>query len=430
MGIIETGTVSGNLPRYPSSISRALETPGGIQGITTARESTSNKLELHFRPEDPYAHPAWGERRPCNGFLLRIYKEEDVKRGSSLPEAQPVVATGDACPALCADVVARVSDGMADYQHVIPIHADVAQQRKRKCMVVNPLAGNDDLMDMADEDVMMLLPQFFAPKDMPDNLVHRLPGTSGSKKKEEAPTQNLCEDDIGPVFAIDFSVKDILFSIPKVLNWEDFIVPTSNQWQWQVAVSALFDERPVWTRDSIVQRLLDKGLKCTHHMLNRCLRPKTLDDQGPHALINGLGYTRIVHCNQPHLHLATKLLNMGKEALEDWRRFMQDVAVKSRKACVHKGRGRRSASGMCYDDGICYVETNLKVKRCLDATLALEKDESFNSFSGIIKCEDLNPNLYTFVGNLECGGQVYPLDPNQILLRDSKLRNTTLNKNY
>ena len=44
MGIIETGTVSGNLPSketfvvhypgYPSSISRALETLGGIQGIS------------------------------------------------------------------------------------------------------------------------------------------------------------------------------------------------------------------------------------------------------------------------------------------------------------------------------------------------------------------------------------------------------------
>ncbi|CAN6850467.1 unnamed protein product [Brassica oleracea] len=116
----------------------------------------------------------------------------------------------------------------------------------------------------------MLLPQFFAPKDMRDNLVLKLPGTSGPKKKEEAPTQNLCEDDIGPVFAIDFTFIQIP-KIPKVLNWEDFIVPSSDQWQWQVAVSALFDERPVWTRDSIVQRLLDKGLKCTHHMLNRFL---------------------------------------------------------------------------------------------------------------------------------------------------------------
>ncbi|XP_010421273.1 PREDICTED: general transcription factor 3C polypeptide 5 isoform X2 [Camelina sativa] len=283
MGIIENGTISGNLPSkeafvihypgYPSSIPRALETLGGIQGITTARESMSNKLELHFRPEDPYAHPAWGVQRPCNGFLLKISKEA-VKK-DSLPESQPVLATKDAClpeacPPLCADIVARVSesycfDGMADYQHVIPIHADIAQQKKRKWMEVKPLAGNNDLMDMADEDVMMLLPQFFAPKDMPDNLVLRLPVTSPKKKEE--PTQTLYEIDIGPVFAIDFGVKEI----PKILNWEDVIVPSSNQWKWQVAVSALFEERPVWTRDSIVQRLLDKDLKCTHHMLNRFL---------------------------------------------------------------------------------------------------------------------------------------------------------------
>ncbi|ESQ31986.1 hypothetical protein EUTSA_v10003925mg [Eutrema salsugineum] len=283
MGIIENGTISGNLPSkeafvvhypgYPSSISRALETLGGIQGITTARESTSNKLELHFRPEDPYAHPAWGVQRPCNGFLLKISKE-DVKKDSLL-ETQPVLPTTDASeasPALCADIVARVSesycfDGMADYQHVIPIHATTAQQKKRKWMEVKSLAGDNDLMDMADEDVMMLLPQFFAPKDMPDNLVLRLPVTSAPKKKDEAATQNLDEIDIGPVFAIDFSVTEI----PKILNWKEFIAPSSNQWQWQVAVSALFEERPVWTRDSIVQRLLDKGLTCTHHMLNRFL---------------------------------------------------------------------------------------------------------------------------------------------------------------
>lgn len=59
---------------------------------------------------------------------------------------------------------------MADYQHVIPIHADIARQKKRKWMDVDPLAGGSDLMELADEDVMMLLPQVFAPKDIPDNL--------------------------------------------------------------------------------------------------------------------------------------------------------------------------------------------------------------------------------------------------------------------
>ncbi|XP_010534920.1 PREDICTED: phospholipid-transporting ATPase 6 [Tarenaya hassleriana] len=250
----------------------------------------------------------------------------------------------------------------------------------------------------------------------------------------------------------------------------------------------------------------------------RCLTPKTLEDQRPHP-INGPGFSRIVYCNRPQIHMAKPFryrsnyvsttrytilsflpkslyeqfhrvanfyflvaavlsvfplspfnkwsmiaplvfvvgLSMGKEGLEDWRRFMQDVEVNSRKINVHKGGGdfgRRKWKKIrvgdvvrvekdeffpadllllssSYEDGICYVETmnldgetNLKVKRCLDATLPLELDESFQNFSGTIKCEDPNPNLYTYVGNLEYEGQVHPLDPSQILLRDSKLRNT------
>lgn len=51
-----------------------------------------------------------GEHRPCNGFLLRIFKQ-DIKK----PESQPVLATSDVCleeasPALYADIVAHVSE--------------------------------------------------------------------------------------------------------------------------------------------------------------------------------------------------------------------------------------------------------------------------------------------------------------------------------
>jgi len=150
-------------------------------------------------------------------------------------------------------------------------------------------------------------------------------------------------------------------------------------------------------------------------------------------------------------------LSMAKEALEDSRRFVQDVKVNRRKVNRHKGDGNfgpRSWQNIMvgdvvkvqkdqffpadllllsssYEDGICYVETmnldgetNLKVKRSLESTLNLDSDEVFKDFSGTIRCEDPNPNLYTFVGNLEYERQIYPLDPGQILLRDSKLRNT------
>ena len=258
-------------------------------------------------------------------------------------------------------------------------------------------------------------------------------------------------------------------------------------------------------------------LRQSHLYTFTCLRPQA-DGDVPHS-VDGPGFSRIVYCNQPQVHSKKPLyytsnyisttkynivtflpkaifeqfrrvanlyflltailsltpvapfsavsmiaplafvvgLSMAKEALEDWRRFIQDMKVNARKASVHKGNGvfgfkpwQKIRVGdvlkvekdqffpadllllsSSYEDGICYVETmnldgetNLKVKRALEVTLTLEDDGTFNDFRGTIKCEDPNPSLYTFVGNFEYERQVYPLDPSQILLRDSKLRNT------
>ncbi|WMV15425.1 hypothetical protein MTR67_008810 [Solanum verrucosum] len=150
-------------------------------------------------------------------------------------------------------------------------------------------------------------------------------------------------------------------------------------------------------------------------------------------------------------------ISMLKEAMEDWNRFLQDLKVNARKVKVHIGNGEFVEKAWkdvyvgdvikvnkneyfpsdllllssSYEDGLCYVETmnldgetNLKVKRSLEVTLGLDGDEQFSNFLATVRCEDPNPNLYTFVGNLELENESHPLCPTQILLRDSKLRNT------
>ncbi|CAN6444511.1 unnamed protein product [Victoria cruziana] len=150
-------------------------------------------------------------------------------------------------------------------------------------------------------------------------------------------------------------------------------------------------------------------------------------------------------------------VTMLKEAVEDWRRFEQDVEVNNRKVKVHRGEGnfeytewKRLKVGdvvkvekddffpadllllsSSYDDAICYVETmnldgetNLKLKQSLEVTSGLNRESDFTQFKAVIKCEDPNANLYSFVGSMDYGDEQYPLSPLQILLRDSKLRNT------
>ncbi|XP_055809790.1 putative phospholipid-transporting ATPase 9 [Solanum dulcamara] len=148
---------------------------------------------------------------------------------------------------------------------------------------------------------------------------------------------------------------------------------------------------------------------------------------------------------------------MVKEGIEDWRRKQQDIEVNGRKVKVHQGDGVFNLTewknlkvgdivkvekdqffpadllllSSCFDDAVCYVETmnldgetNLKLKQALEVTSSLNEDSHFKGFKALVKCEDPNANLYTFVGSMEYEEQQSPLSPQQLLLRDSKLRNT------
>ncbi|XP_010502792.1 PREDICTED: probable phospholipid-transporting ATPase 8 [Camelina sativa] len=145
---------------------------------------------------------------------------------------------------------------------------------------------------------------------------------------------------------------------------------------------------------------------------------------------------------------------MVKEGVEDLRRKKQDVEANNRKVEVY-GKNRTFGEtkwknlrvgdlvkvykdeyfpadllllSSSYEDGICYVETmnldgetNLKLKHALEVT---SDEETIKNFRGVIKCEDPNEHLYSFVGTLQYEEKHYPLSPQQILLRDSKLKNT------
>ncbi|CAL5375246.1 unnamed protein product [Camellia sinensis] len=323
MGVIKDGTVSGKLPStesfaihypgYPSSTARAVETLGGNNGILKARSLQSNKLELHFRPEDPYSHPAFGELQPCNNFLLKITKKavrngqdaENTDRVSTCLSEDEIHLNQKSCPEsvkndqhvdecqidsitaptefkaqlpeevqedLSADIVARVSEayyfnGMVDYQHIVAVHADVAQRKKRNWADMEPQFEKCGLMDVDQEDLMILVPPLFSIKDVPEKVVLKPTVSLSSKKKQRGVVQHRWEMDIEPSLAIDFNIKEI----PKKVYWEKYIPKDSEQWDWQMALCKLFDERPIWIKSSVAERLLDKGLQFADHLLRRLL---------------------------------------------------------------------------------------------------------------------------------------------------------------
>ncbi|XP_071692834.1 probable phospholipid-transporting ATPase 8 [Rutidosis leptorrhynchoides] len=147
---------------------------------------------------------------------------------------------------------------------------------------------------------------------------------------------------------------------------------------------------------------------------------------------------------------------MAKEGIEDWRRRRQDIKANNRKIHVYRNNSFSESKwkdlrvgdlvkvykdeyfpadllllSSSYPDGICYVETmnldgetNLKLKHAFDVTASLHDDNSFDQFKAVVKCEDPNEDLYSFIGNLSYNNEPHPLSIKQLLLRDSKLRNT------
>ncbi|KAL8140083.1 hypothetical protein V2J09_006104 [Rumex salicifolius] len=217
MGAIEEGTVSGCLPStmmfavhypgYPSSITRAIDALGGVDRIEKVRTSKSNKMELYFRPEDPYSHPASGQLYSCKNLLLKISRgnnnsflngdnmnqtkcagsganiihsesvENELKKVDNASDSTKLVKNqvpGSMPSHISASIVAQVEEayhfnGMADYQHVLAVHADVARQ-KRTWTDIETSSETGDLDDV-DENLMILAPPLFSLKDIPENLV-------------------------------------------------------------------------------------------------------------------------------------------------------------------------------------------------------------------------------------------------------------------
>lgn len=124
-------------------------------------------------------------------------------------------------------------------------------------------------------------------------------------------------------------------------------------------------------------------------------------------------------------------VHVGNGVFEEreWKKIRVGDVVKVEKDNFFPGDLLMLSSS--YPDGVCYVETmnldgetNLKLKKSLERTVELDEDGEFANFQGKVRCEDPNSSLYTFVGNLEYAEELLPVGPQQILLRDSKLRNT------
>ncbi|THF99355.1 hypothetical protein TEA_007675 [Camellia sinensis var. sinensis] len=141
-----------------------------------ARSLQSNKLGLHFCPEDPYSHPAFGELQPLkNDQHVDECQIDSITAPTEVKAQLPEEVQED----LSADIVARVSEayyfnGMVDYQHIVAVHAGgCCQRKKRNWADMEPQFEKCGLMDVDQKDLMILVPPLFSIKDVPEKVVSK-----------------------------------------------------------------------------------------------------------------------------------------------------------------------------------------------------------------------------------------------------------------
>ncbi|KAM6984836.1 general transcription factor 3C polypeptide 5 [Aplochiton taeniatus] len=67
-------------PAVVSNVDRMLESVGGEKGVSKTYADSSRRLELRFRPQDPFCHSLCGNRFPSTNLLLRVRRR--VRKGN------------------------------------------------------------------------------------------------------------------------------------------------------------------------------------------------------------------------------------------------------------------------------------------------------------------------------------------------------------
>ncbi|XP_038983732.1 uncharacterized protein LOC103714079 [Phoenix dactylifera] len=113
----------------------------------------------------------------------------------------------------------------------------------------------------------MLMPPLFSLKDRPETIVLNPSVNLFSRNFQRGVVEHCWEMDIEPCLAIAFDIE----RVPIKINWEDNIPKDTTEWEWQMAVCKLFEERPIWPRWSLHERLLEDGSDVSENQLKRLL---------------------------------------------------------------------------------------------------------------------------------------------------------------
>ncbi|CAB1318492.1 unnamed protein product [Coregonus sp. 'balchen'] len=191
-----------------------LETIGGVQGVSKTYADPSRRLELRFRPQDPFCHPVCGNCFPSTNLLLRVKRR--VRKGNS-KEAQ-----------INMDVL-----GMADFQYLAVHSAKVGSHTSLYNKIILHKPENNEFFEQP------------VPLFLPPPIFSRLDSAVDYNYRPE------------------IQHKDNVIGLSRArrphnaifLNFDDQNVPMAPLEAAKVNWKRMFESRPIWSRNAVKANL-------------------------------------------------------------------------------------------------------------------------------------------------------------------------------
>ncbi|CAN9504823.1 unnamed protein product [Ophioblennius macclurei] len=148
-------------PAVLGSVHAMLASLGGEQAVTKTFANPNRRLELRFRPQDPFCHPACGNRFPTSNLLLRVRRQ--VRKNN--PDAAEIQM----------DILGIIAttykfQGMADFQY-LAVHSEGQKNTSLYDKIILRKSENQEFFEQP--VAHFLPPAIFSRLDTPVDYFYR-----------------------------------------------------------------------------------------------------------------------------------------------------------------------------------------------------------------------------------------------------------------
>lgn len=240
-------------PGIVRDVSKMLPTLGGEEGVSRTYADPTKRLELYFRPKDPYCHPVCANRFSTSSLLLRIKRKTKQQKGVPGSEAHPEVTFDMEILGIVSTIYKF--QGMSDFQY-LAVHTEAGGRHMSMYNKVLMLKPQKEAF-FHQELPLYIPPPIFSRLDTPVDYFYRpdtqhregynnptisgenLIGLSRARRPHNAIFVNF-EDDEVPTQPLEAAVQ----------TWRKVCTnPLDRKVEEELA--KLFDIRPIWSRNAV-----------------------------------------------------------------------------------------------------------------------------------------------------------------------------------